>query len=382
MKVVVVRQRQSSLWYWLLVIFPALGVLLAVQQTAAISTLILVLVLATLDVGTRKDVRWDQVLGGFLVVAAVVSCIYRGISMRWMYPPMEATEPGGALLAFHQTMMVADRQTQTTFAIVSALFFAVSQPHRQLLRMVAGSAILVLFVYPVFGYWVWGSDSSTFEDFAGGSVIYGVAGWFAVGSSLANRIRHSVQDDLRPVDRQRWLYLIGILGIWLLNVGLEYFLTVVRGMPTDNFAAFTVVSANLTMFAAAVSCVSLGRLAENRWQAKHLAAGIVAGFSSCASTVDWLSGGTALLLGSIAGIMGALVLQLFRRLAAADHTGVMTGLAVGSVVGATFRGFLPEATVMQQLAGVAFCIAMTATVGFAFEWFATWVERFAGRATS
>jgi|GEM_PF-3918027 len=187
----------STLWYLLLIVFPAFGVLLVVQQSVVVSSLILVLVLTAIDIGSRRDIRWDQSLACYLFVAAVTACLFQYLSFGWMYPPV----PAGADqmdLALLDEMHVLDLQMQTGLMTSAALFFVASQPHRHLPRLLGSSAVFALAIYPVFGGWAWGTEENNFRDFAGGCVVYGVASWSAVGVWLAHRWRSSGDVGERP----------------------------------------------------------------------------------------------------------------------------------------------------------------------------------------
>ena len=82
------RKTNSALWYWLLLIFPSVGALIVMQREYAVGSMLAILPLVLMDIGTRKNLRWHEPVGYYLAVAAIAGVVYKFISIRWMYPEL------------------------------------------------------------------------------------------------------------------------------------------------------------------------------------------------------------------------------------------------------------------------------------------------------
>ena len=371
------KHSKSDLWYWILLFLPSLATLLGVMREYALGPCFLILALASTRVAGVDENR-SKVIGEFTLVAAVATLLYRFASIRWMYPMLFEGEAEFEA-APNQAIDIA---ISTSFAATAALWFASVPSHLSIAKRVLGTIGFTLLVYPVLGHWAWGRPSGVwisypplstideipFLDFAGGTVIYGAAGWSALAFmfSLGSPATHEP-----TCNSKRWWNLVIPLLLWISHPG--YYFDLDGGVGDTpaifydrNLSLEDLYVANLRIATVVGMCMAtvMGRVLFGQWDLRYLGAGLMAGVACVTSIADSTTNLQTLLAVSFTVTSSMLVLFALKRLtSSANDLDYPVALAAGGTIGTICAGFLPMYSLSQQLLGIAICIGLSAPLG-------------------
>ncbi len=177
-----------------------------------------------------------------------------------------------------------------------------------------GATFTGIVIYPVFGHWAWGNlffaENSTwltelgFVDFAGSTVVHSVGGWVALVAVLMLGPRKGRYDALGRVQpmpgySQVW----AVLGVFILWFGWW-------GFNGGSTLALTkevgpiVLNTNLAGAAGGLVAFVHARHAQNRQEMKEkMLGGILGGLVAITANCHLVSGLSALMIGSLAGVL-------------------------------------------------------------------------------
>jgi Amt family ammonium transporter len=251
------------------------------------------------------------------------------------------------------------------------------------------SFVLVAFMYPVTGHWIWGGGwlaGLGFWDFAGSTVVHSVGGWAALAGIIVLGPRFGKYDEngkMNPIPGHNLsLATIGCFILWLGWFGFNPGSTMAASadmaricVTTNSAAAAGIIGATLT------SWLLLGK-PDLGMTLNGCLAGLVAITAPCA----FVSVESSLIIGLIAGILVVLAVSFFDRIRIDDPVGALSVHLVNGVFGTLAVGlfaqdqFTPNTTgdgllfgggtklLMAQLTGVAAVGAFT-FVGALVVWF-------------
>ncbi len=244
------------------------------------------------------------------------------------------------------------------------------------------SFILVAFIYPITGHWIWGGGFLAklgFWDFAGSSAVHSVGGWAALAGVLVLGPRFGKYDEngnAKPIPGHNLsLATLGCFILWLGWFGFNPGSTMAADVNaigriciTTNFGA---VAGILT---ATITSWFLMKKPDLGMTLNGCLAGLVAVTAPCA----YISPESALIIGGVAGVLVVLAVSFFDKLKIDDPVGALSVHLVNGVFGTIAVGlfaqdqFMPNTTgngllfgggtklLMAQLTGVG------AVAGFTF----------------
>ena len=177
-----------------------------------------------------------------------------------------------------------------------------------------GSIFIAAFIYPVFGYWVWGNAFNSgnsawladlgFMDFAGGTVVHSVGAWVAlVGIWVAGpRLgRYNDKGEPRPFKSNN--YALSVLGIIILWMGWWGF----NGgsmLKFDNNVGMLIVNTNIAGAAAGfVAFFHCFFFQKKQYIYEKLLGGILGGLVAITACCNVITPESAFIIGAIAGVI-------------------------------------------------------------------------------
>jgi len=239
------------------------------------------------------------------------------------------------------------------------------------------SIVISAVVYPVFGSWAWGSlfngsgwlEGLGFIDFAGSTVVHSVGGWAALAGTLVLGPRlgkYTKDGKIKPIlGHNLPLAALGVFILWLGWFGFNPGST--TAASTDIAMIF--VNTNLAAAAGAVvamytSWITFGK-PEVGMSLNGALAGLVAITAGCAN-VSPLS---AVVIGTIAGVLVVVSVLFFDKIRIDDPVGAISVHGVNGAWGTLAAGiFNIGGTSLKiigvQVLGIAACFLWVFPVAF------------------
>lgn len=247
------------------------------------------------------------------------------------------------------------------------------------------SFVLVAIMYPVTGHWIWGGGwlaQLGFWDFAGSTVVHSVGGWAALTGAiiLGPRIGKYKNGKVFPIPGHNMTSAtIGVLVLWLGWFGFNPGSTMAADPEAIARICITTNSAAIAgiLTSTAVAWIVLGK-PDLSMTINGCLAGLVAVTAGCA----YVSVGSSLVIGAIAGVIVVFAVIAFDKLKIDDPVGALAVHLVNGVFGTLAVGlfaqdvFMPGTTgnglffgggftlLINQLIGVVSVGAFTFVVSF------------------
>ena len=222
------------------------------------------------------------------------------------------------------------------------------------LSFILFSVILVAVIYPISGHWIWGGGwlaSLGFWDFAGSTVVHSVGGWAALAGVivLGPRIGKFRGGKVHPIPGHSMpLATIGVFVLWLgwfgFNPGSTMALdpeAIARICITTNSAA----AAGL-LSSTIVAWLMLGK-PDLSMTINGCLAGLVAVTAGCA----YVSVGSSLIIGTVAGVLVVFAVLAFDRWKLDDPVGALSVHLANGVFGTLAVGLFAEGHFMPNTTG-------------------------------
>ena len=349
-------ENKSSLWYWMLIILPSFAALLTLQREYALGSILVILMLTCLRIGSDAEQTFFGSLGELSFVATVATVLYRFGSFNWMYPP-QPSDPALNELFIDSNLLAKDLLFQTSFAVSASLYFAARPLRLPLHSKVVCLFAFVLLAYPAMGYWAWARSAlgdTSFQDFAGGTVVFAIAGWAGLALTLLESPRPTTT-ELNTM--RRVIYSIGIMILLLTNI-----LPIGFG-GGDEMLQKIYVNNLLAMGAGAVAASLIGPLIFRSWNLRYTVVGFISALACVSSWVDQASDLQAIIFGTFSGLLAIAALRFVEIIIPRDNLDLVVALASGGTSGAILIGFLPNGDLRQQLLGMVICIGLSGTLG-------------------
>ena len=264
------------------------------------------------------------------------------------------------------------------------------------------SFLLVAFVYPISGHWIWGGGIlgatpgesglaaffGNFRDFAGSSVVHSVGGWAALTGAmiLGPRLgKYRADGKANPIfGHSMTSAALGVFILWLGWFGFNPGST----MSAGNGAAIAHVLVNTNVAAAtgALGATLTAWLLLKKPDLSMILNGCLAGLVAITAPCAFVSIGSGAVIGFIGGVLVVLGVLGFDKLKIDDPVGALSvhllngvwgTLALGlfynegiaTNIAALATGLSPMGQFLQQLKGVVLVGGFTVVVSAVF-WFA------------
>lgn len=271
---------------------------------------------------------------------------------------------------------------QMVFAGTAATIVSGAVAERiKFISFIVFSFVLVAFLYPVTGHWIWGGGflaTRGFLDFAGSTAVHSVGGWAALMGAmiLGPRIGKYAKDgSVLPMPAHHMGYaVIGTFVLWLGWFGFN---------PGSTMAADPVaisrIAINTTMAAAAGAIVAMFTVwAKNgKPDLSMILNGLLAGLVAITAPCNNVSLAGSVVIGAVGGFLVVIAVSFFDKVRVDDPVGALSvhlvngmwgTLAVGlfSTTTGLLYGFGPGALGVQALGVVAVGVFTVAASAVAF----------------
>lgn len=216
------------------------------------------------------------------------------------------------------------------------------------------SLLLVAFIYPVSGHWIWGGGwlaNLGFWDFAGSTVVHSVGGWAALAGCilLGARKNKFKEGRVSPIPGHSLpLATLGAFILWLGWFGFNPGSTMAAAaadigriaVVTNSAAAAGIITSTI------VSWWVLGK-PELSMILNGCLAGLVAITAPCA----FVSVGSALVIGGVAGVLVVFSVVSFDKMRLDDPVGALSVHLVNGIWGTLALGLFAQAHFMPDTTG-------------------------------
>lgn len=238
---------------------------------------------------------------------------------------------------------------QLVFAGTAATIVSGAVAERiKFLSFVVFSFVMVGLLYPVTGHWIWGGGwlaNLGMWDFAGSTVVHSVGGWAALAGVLllGPRIGKYGRDGrVYPIPGHNMTSAtIGVFVLWLGWFGFNPGST----MALDPKAiAHICVTTNTAAAAASLSALFTAMLLLGKPDLSMILNGCLAGLVAITAPCAWVSVGSSLIIGLIAGVLVVISVLLFDRWKIDDPVGALSVHLVCGVFGTLAVGLFADSS--------------------------------------
>lgn len=259
------------------------------------------------------------------------------------------------------------------------------------LSFIVFSFLLVAFVYPVTGHWIWGGGwlaTAGFWDFAGSTVVHSVGGWAALAGIivLGPRLgKYGPNGKVTPIPGHSMTS--GVIGCFVLWLGWFGFNPGSTMAADPNAISHVVMTTNTAGFMALLSATALSWIWDGKPDLGASINGCLAGLVAITAGCAFVTVPAALIIGLIAGILVILAVKVTDKLQLDDPVGAIQVHLVNGVFGtlcvglfavdkitgaATGNGLFNgggTTLLMAQLTGIGAVAVYTLIASFVF-WYA------------
>ncbi|HOO23102.1 MAG TPA: ammonium transporter [Clostridia bacterium] len=215
------------------------------------------------------------------------------------------------------------------------------------LSFILFSFILTLVIYPIVGHWIWGGGwlaKLGFLDFAGDTVVHSVGGWAALSGAMILGPRYGKYDKKgKPKaipGHSMSLAVIGLFVLWLGWFGFNPGSTMSFQNPAD--VAHIVMTTNTSAIAAIITSTVVSWIFIGKPDLGMTINGCLAGLVAITASCAYVSVGSSLIIGAIAGIIVVFAVVLFDKLKIDDPVGATSVHLVCGVFGTLCVGLFAQ----------------------------------------
>ncbi len=352
---------------------------------AAAMVFIMHLGFSMLEAGFVRKKNVVNILFKNTMIIAIGLLIYWFVGFNLMYPGvnkggwfgfsgfMLSPPDGGMTAAYADYTYWSDFIFQAMFAATGATIVSGAVAGRiKLTSFLLFSIVFVGLIYPITGFWKWGTgwlDARGFYDFAGSTLVHSVGGWAALAGIilLGPRKGKYTERGTKPIPGHSMP--LAALGIFLLWFGWYGFNggSVLSADPELVSLVFTTTS--LAAAAGTVGAFFTSYLMFKTHDLSMVMNGILGGLVGITASADSVSVNSAVLIGLIAGILIPLSVSFFEKLKLDDPVGATSVHLVcgiwGTLAVAIFGQFDEGVgEFSDQLIGILACGAFSFVVSF------------------
>ncbi len=215
--------------------------------------------------------------------------------------------------------------------------------------------VLVAFIYPLGGFWVWGGGwlaELGFHDFAGSTVVHSVGGWAALAGVLllGPRIGKYRQDGSPKaiVGHSIPLATLGGFILWLGWFGFNPGSQLALDANVPRIAVTTALASCTGTLGAMIAAWKIGGKPDLSMIVNGCLAGLVAITAGCAV----VSPASAALIGLVAGVVVVLAVYAFDKIKIDDPVGALSVHLVNGIWGTIAVGLFAMPEYLDGTAGV------------------------------
>ncbi|MFM1944355.1 MAG: hypothetical protein RI897_3337 [Verrucomicrobiota bacterium] len=328
---------------------------------------------ATVESGLTRSKNTVNILFKNTMIVCIGILTYAICGFNLMYPGVEGgwfafagfgiTSPDGGLTIGYADggyTYWTDFLFQAMFAATAATIVSGAVAERvKLGPFLIFSTIFVAVVYPIAGYWKWGTgwlDARGFYDFAGSTLVHSVGGWGALAGVLILGARSGkyVNGQIRPLPGHSMpLATIGVFLLWLGWFGFNGG-SVLSADPA--LTSLTLVTTCLAASAGGVMAAITSTVLLKKPDLSMALNGILAGLVGITAGADQMGPMSSIIIGAVAGVLVVLSVIFFDKIRIDDPVGAISVHLVcgiwGTLAVGLFGAMAGGGQFMTQLIGV------------------------------
>jgi Amt family ammonium transporter len=219
------------------------------------------------------------------------------------------------------------------------------------------SFILVAFMYPITGHWIWGAGylgANNFRDFAGSTVVHSVGGWAALAGVivLGPRIGKYAKDGkVRPIPGHNMTSAaLGVLILWLGWFGFNPGSTMAA--MNGSAIAHVLVNTNIAAATGALGALITAWIFLKKPDLSMILNGCLAGLVAITAPCAFVSIGSGALIGFIGGILAVIAVLFFDKIKIDDPVGALSVHLVNGVWGTLALGLFWNKDITSSVAAL------------------------------
>lgn len=257
---------------------------------------------------------------------------YSGVysSINWATVPLEAK-------FFFQLVFAGTAATIVSGCVAERIKY---------LSFILFSFAIALVMYPITGHWIWGGGwlaNFGMWDFAGSTVVHSVGGWAGLAGILVlgPRIGKYGRDGrVNPLPGHNMTsVMLGVMILWLGWFGFNPGST----MNADGAAiAHVALTTNTAASAAALSATITAWLLIGKPDLSMTLNGVLAGLVAITAPCAWVSSGSAILIGLVAGVLVVLGVLGFDKARIDDPVGALSVHLLNGIWGTLAVGLFAQ----------------------------------------
>jgi len=209
------------------------------------------------------------------------------------------------------------------------------------------SFVLTLVIYPIVGHWIWGGGwlaNLGFLDFAGDTVVHSVGGWAALSGAMILGPRIGKYDkNGKPKaipGHSMSLAVIGLFILWLGWFGFNPGSTMSFQNPAD--VAHIIMTTNTAAIAAVLTATATSWIFIGKPDLGMTINGCLAGLVGITGSCAYVSVGSSLLIGAIAGVIVVFAVILFDKAKIDDPVGATSVHLICGIFGTLSVGLFAQ----------------------------------------
>jgi Amt family ammonium transporter len=242
---------------------------------------------------------------------------------------------------------------QLVFAGTAATIVSGSVAERiKYISFIMFSFLLVSFVYPVTGHWIWGGGwlaTAGFWDFAGSTVVHSVGGWAALAGILVLGPRLGKFKDGRTHAIPGHSMTSGVIGCFVLWLGWFGFNPGSTMMADPGPIAHIFLTTNTAAIMALLSATALSWMWDGKPDLGMSVNGCLAGLVAITAPCAYVSVNSALVIGLVAGLVVVGAVKMLDAIRIDDPVGAVPVHLFCGVFGTLCVGLFAQ----DKIAGVA-----------------------------
>ncbi len=217
------------------------------------------------------------------------------------------------------------------------------------------SFILVALIYPICGHWIWGGgwlQKLGFWDFAGSTQVHSIGGWAALTGALLlgpRRDKYRADGSVKPIfGHNMSMAALGVFVLWFGWFGFNPGSTMAAA-PMD--IARIAVTTNTAAAAASLSATVAAWFLLGKPDLSMILNGALAGLVAVTASCAYVSVGSSVVIGLVAGVLVVVAVPLFDRLKLDDPVGALSVHLVNGVFGTLAVGLFAQDAIMANTTG-------------------------------
>ena len=217
---------------------------------------------------------------------------------------------------------------QLVFAGTAATIVSGSVAERiKYISFIVFSFLLVSFVYPITGHWIWGGGwlaAAGFWDFAGSTVVHSVGGWAALAGILILGPRlgkYGPDGKVTPIPPHS--YTSGVIGCFVLWLGWFGFNPGSTMAVDANAISHIFMTTNSGGIMALLSATALSWVLDGKPSLGMSINGCLAGLVAVTAGCAFITVNAALIIGVLAGFLVVIAVKLCDKLKIDDPVGAV-----------------------------------------------------------